>query len=132
MQEKALSEAVGSLRRVADKVTSTSNEPRESVRDPQPRDSIKQVAVVAPRTPSTTGGGSSRAQCTGGDDTVFPAQNVRFKQGKLKLEAEATPADDRLETQEEEQHLVQVGAKASPDAPYPLQMGVFCLPLCFM
>ena len=79
MLEKALSEAVGSLRRVADKVTSTSNEPREPVREPQSRDSIKQVTVLAPRTPSTTGGGPSRAQCTGCDDTVFPAQDVCFK-----------------------------------------------------
>ena len=123
---------MGSLRRVADIVPSTPNEPQEPVREPQPPDSIKQVAFVAPRTPSKTGGGSSRTQCTGGDDTVFPAQNVRFKQGKLKLEAEATPADDRLETQEEEQHLVQTGAIVSPDAPYPLQMGVFCLPLGYM
>ena len=123
---------MGSLRRVAEKITSTSNEPQEPVREPQSRDSIKQVAVVAPRTPSTTGGGPGRAQCTCGDGNVFPAQDVRFKQGRLKLEAEATPSGDRLQIQEEEQHIVQAGAIASPDAQYPLQMGVFCLPLCFM
>ena len=123
---------VGSLRRMAEKLTSTSNEPREPVREPPSQDFIKQVAVVAPRTPSTTGGGPSRAKCTGGDGTVFPAQDVRFKQGKLKLEAEVTPDGDRLQTEEQEPHIVQAGAIASPDAQYPLQMGVFCLPLCFM
>ena len=132
MQEKALSEAMGSLRRVADMLTSTSTEPQEPVREPQPQNSIKQVAVVAPRTPNTTHGGPSRTQCTGGVGTVFPAQDVRFKQGTLKVKAEATPAGDRLQTEEQEQHIVQAGAIASPDAPYPLQMGVFCLPLCFM
>ena len=132
MQEKALSEAMGSLRRVADKLTSTSTEPGEPVRESQSRNTIKQVAVVAPRTSNTTNGGPSRTQCTGGDGTVFPAQDVRFKQGTLKVSAEATPAGDRLQTEEQEQHIVQAGAIASPDAPYPLRMGVYCLPLCFM
>ena len=96
MQEKALSEAMGSLRRVADKLTSTSTEAREPVREPQSRNNIKQVAVVAPRTPNTTNGGPSRTQCPGGVGAVFPAQDVRFKQGTLKVSAEATPAGDRL------------------------------------
>ena len=87
MLGKALSETLGSLRRVADITTSTPNKPLEPIRKSQPQKSIKQVAVVAPRTPNTTGGGSSRAQCTGGDNTVFSVQDVRFKQGKLKLEA---------------------------------------------
>ena len=60
---------------------------------------------------------------------MFPSQDVRFKQGNLK--AEATPAGDRLETKEE-QHFVKAGAIAPPDAPYPLQMGVFCLQLCHL
>ena len=132
MQEKALSEAMGSLRRVADMLRSTSTEPQEPVRESLPQTKIKQVAIVAPRTPKPTNGGQSRTQCTSGDGTVFPAQDVRFKQGKLKADAEATPAGDRLQTEEQEQHIVQAGAVASPDAPYPLQMGVFCLPLCFM
>ena len=38
----------------------------------------RKLLVVAPRTPSTTGGGSTREQCTGGDNTVFPAHDVRF------------------------------------------------------
>ena len=78
MLRKALSETLGSLRRVADITTSTPNEPLEPVREPQPRESIKQVAVVAPRNPNTTGGGSTRAQCTGGDNTVFPTHDVHF------------------------------------------------------
>ena len=131
MLGKAYDEALGSLSRMADYLRSTPKDPLEPVRESPPQNEIKQVAV-APRTPNTTGGGSSRAQCTGGDGTVFPAQDVRFKQGKLKVEAEATPAGDRLQTEEQEQHIVQAGAIASPDAPYPLQMGVFCLPLCFM
>ena len=125
----ALEEVQGSLSRVADRVTFTPNEPREPVREPPPQSNIKQIAIVAPRTPKTTNGGSNRAQCTGGDDTVFPPQDVRFKQGILKLEEEATPAGDRLRTEEQEQHQVQAGAIASPNAPYPLQMGVMCLPL---
>ena len=132
MQEKALNEAMGSLRRVADLLTSTSTEPQEPVRESLPKTKIKQVAIVAPRTPKPTNGGQSRTQCTGGDGTVFPAQDVRFKQGKLKADAEATPAGDRLQTEEQEEHIVHAGAVASPIAPYPYQMGVFCLPLCFM
>ena len=78
MLGKALSETLDSLRRLADITTSTPNEPLEPVRESQPQKSIKQVAVVAPRNPNTTGGGSTRAQCTGGDNTVFPAHDVRF------------------------------------------------------
>ena len=37
MQEKALSEAMGSLRRVADIIRSTSTEPQEPVREPPHR-----------------------------------------------------------------------------------------------
>ena len=125
----ALEEVQGSLSRVAD-ITSTPKEPCEPVREPPPLPNNKQIAVVAPRTHKTTNGGSCRAQCTGGDDTVFPAQDVRFKQGILKLEEEATPAGDRLQTEEQEPHQVQTGAEASPNAPYPLQMGVMCMPLC--
>ena len=77
MQEKALSEAMGSLRRVADIIRSTSTEPQEPVRESLPKTKIKQVAIVAPRTPKPTNGGQSRTQCTGGDGTVFPAQDVR-------------------------------------------------------
>ena len=131
MQEKALNEAMGSLRRVADLITSTSTEPQEPVRESLPKTKIKQVAIVAPRTPKPTTGGHSGAQCTNGDGTVFPAQDVRFKQGKLKSKDEATPAGDRLQTEEQEEHIVHAGAVASPIAPYPYQMGVMCLPLCY-
>ena len=128
MLGKAFDEALGSLRRMSDYSRSTPQEPLEPARESPPQNNINQVAV-APRTPNTTGGGSSRAQCADGDGTVFPAQDVRFKQGKLK--AEATPAGDRLETKEE-QHFVQAGAIAFQLAPYPLQMGVFCLPFCHL
>ena len=131
MQEKALSEAMGSLRRVADLLRSTSTEPQEPVREPPPQNTIKQVAIVAPRTPKPTNGGQSGTQCTNGDGTVFPAQDVRFKQGKLKASNEATPAGNRLQTEEQEEHIVHAGAVASPIAPYPYQMGVMCLPLCY-
>ena len=57
-------------------------------------------------------------QCADGDSTVFPSQDVRLKQGTLK--AEATPACGRLKT--EKLHFVVAGVKASPVAPYPLQM----------
>ena len=131
MQQKALSEAMGSLRRMADMLRSTSTEPQEPVRESLPKIKIKQVAIVAPRTPKPTNGGQSRTQCTSGDGTVFPAQDVRFKQGKLKASNEATPAGDRLQTEEQEEHIVHAGAVASPIAPYPYQMGVMCLPLCY-
>ena len=56
MQEKALSKAMGSLHRVADTLRSTSTEPQESVRESRPQTKIKQVAIVAPRTPKPTNG----------------------------------------------------------------------------
>ena len=46
MQEKALSEAMGSLRRVADLLRSTSTEPQEPVRESLPQIKIKQVAIA--------------------------------------------------------------------------------------
>ena len=52
----ALNEALGSLRRVAELSTSTPNEHLEPVRESPPQNNIKQVAVVTPRTPNTTGG----------------------------------------------------------------------------
>ena len=57
MLGKALNEALGSLRRVAEYSTSTPKEPLdlEPVRESPPQNNIKQVAV-APRTPNTTGG----------------------------------------------------------------------------
>ena len=45
MQEKALNEAMGSLRRVADLLTSTSTKPQEPVRESLPKTKIKQVAI---------------------------------------------------------------------------------------
>ena len=73
MQEKALSEAMGSLRRVATIIRSTSTKPQEPVREPPPQNTIKQVAIVAPRTPKPTIGGQSRTQCPSGVGAVFPA-----------------------------------------------------------
>ena len=128
----ALEEVHGSLSRVADQITSTPKEPCEPVREPPPLPNIKQIAIVAPRTPKTTNGGSNRAQCTGGDDTVFPAQDVRFKQGILKLEEEATPAGDRLRRQQEEKLHSQVGGTTNPGNPCPEHHGVFCIPLCHL
>ena len=55
MLGKALNEALGSLRRVAEYSTSPPKEPLEPVRESPPQNNIKQVAV-APRTPNTTGG----------------------------------------------------------------------------
>ena len=125
----ALEEVQGSLSRMADRITSTPQEPCEPVREPQkPLPTNNNTKAVAPRTPAPSNGGSSGTQCTGGVDTVFPAQDVSIKQGTVK--PNTTPAGDRLET-EEEPHLVQAGAVASAEAPYPLQMGVMCLPLCF-
>ena len=122
MLRGALEEVQGSLSRVAEIVTSTPQEPWEPVREPQPQNTNNNN-VVAPRTPTPTNGGSSRTECTNGVDTVFPAQDVRIKQGTVK--PNTTPAGDRLMS-EEEPHLVQAGVVASDEAPYPLQMGVMC------
>ena len=83
---------------------------------------------MAPRTPKPSNGGSIGAQCIKGVDTVFPCQDVRIKQGTVK--PNTTPAGDRLVTKEEP-HQVQAGVVASIDTPYPLEMGVMCLPLCY-
>ena len=125
----ALEEVQGSLSRMADRITSTPQEPCEPVREPQkPLPTNNNTKAVAPRTPAPSNGGSSGTQCTGGVVTVFPAQDVRIKQGTVK--PNTTPAGDRLRT-EQEPHQVQAGAEASPNAPYPLQIGVMCLPLCY-
>ena len=84
--------------------------------------------MVAPRTLKPSNGGSSATQCLNGAGTVFGSQDVRIKQGTVK--PNTTPAGDRL-VAEKEVHQVQAGVVATCDTPYPLEMGVMCLPLCY-
>ena len=100
-------------------------EPYKPVREPQPPKKNR-VFVVAPRTLQTPSGGSSAAKCPNGDDTSFSCLDVRIKQGTIK--PNTTPAGDRQA--EKDVKLVHAGVVATCDTPYPLEMGVMCLPLC--
>ena len=122
--EGALEEVEESLSRVAEK-QSKPQEPCKPVREPQPPKKNR-VFVVAPRTLQPSSGGSSATQCPNGGDTVFGSLDVRIKQGKIK--PNTTPAGDRQA--EKEVKLVHAGVVATCDTPYPLEMGVMCLPLC--
>ena len=101
-------------------------EPYKPVREPQPPKKNR-VFVVAPRTLQTPSGGSSAAKCPNGDDTSFSCLDVRIKQGKIK--PNTTPAGDRQA--EKDVKLVHAGVVATCDTPYPLEMGMMCLPLCY-
>ena len=87
---------------------------------------LQNLTNVAPRTLQTPSGGSSVAKCPNGDDTSFRNLDVRIKQGTIK--PNTTPAGDRQA--EKEVKLVHAGVVATCDTPYPLEMGVMCLPLC--
>ena len=100
-------------------------EPCKPVREPQPPKKNR-VFVVAPRTLQTPSGDSSAAECPNGDGTSFRNLDVRIKQGTIK--PNTTPAGDRQA--EKEVKLVHAGVVATCDTPYPLEMGVMCLPLC--
>ena len=100
-------------------------EPYKPVREPQPPKKNR-VFVVAPRTLQTPSGGSNTAECSNGDGTSFRVLDVRIKQGTVK--PNTTPAGDRQA--EKEVNLVHAGVVATCDTPYPLEMGVMCLPLC--
>ena len=125
MLRGALEEVEESLSRVAEK-TSKPQEPCKPVRESQPPKKNR-VFVVAPGTLQTPSGGSSAAQCPNGGDTAFGSLDVRIKQGKIK--PNTTPAGDRQA--EKEVKLVHAGVVATCDTPYPLEMGVMCLPLCY-
>ena len=124
MLEGALEEVEESLSRVADN-QSKPQDPCKPVRESQPPKKNR-VFVVAPRTLQTPSEGSSAAQCPNGDDTAFSSLDVRIKQGTIK--PNTTPAGDRQA--EKEVKLVHAGVVATCDTPYPLEMGVMCLPLC--
>ena len=126
MLEGALVEVEESLSRVA-KTTSKPQEPCKPVGEPQPPTKNRKF-VVAPRTLKPSNGGSSATQCPNGAGTVFGSQDVRIKQGTVK--PNTTPAGDRL-VAEKEVHRVQAGVVATCDTPYPLEMGLMCLPLCY-
>ena len=113
-----------SLSRVADN-QSKPQDPCKPVRESQPPKKNR-VFVVAPRTLQTPSGGSSAAECPNGDGTSFRNLDVRIKQGTVK--PNTTPAGDRQA--EKEVKLVHAGVVATCDTPYPLEMGVMCLPLC--
>ena len=100
-------------------------EPCKPVREPHPPKKNR-VFVVAPRTLQTPSGGSNTAKCSNGDGTSFRVLDVRIKQGTVK--PNTTPAGDRQA--EKEVKLVHAGVVATCDTPYPLEMGVMCLPLC--
>ena len=124
MLRGALEEVEESLSRVAQK-TSTPQELCKPVWEPQPPKKNRKF-VVAPGTLQPSNGGSA-TQCPNGAGTVFRNQDVRIKQGTIK--PNTTPAGDRQA--EKEVHLVQAGVVATCDTPYPLEMGVICLPLCY-
>ena len=124
MLRGALEEVEESLSRVAQR-TSTPQELSKPVREPQPPKKNR-VFVVAPRTLQTPSGGSNTAKCSNGDGTSFRVLDVRIKQGTVK--PNTTPAGDRQA--EKDVKLVHAGVVATCDTPYPLEMGVMCLPLC--
>ena len=125
MLRGAIEEVDEILSRV-EKKTAKPQEPCKPVREPHPPKKNR-VFVVAPRTLQTPSGGSSAAKCPNGDDTSFSCLDVRIKQGKIK--PNTTPAGDRQA--EKEVKLVHAGVVATCDTPYPLEMGVMCLPLCY-
>ena len=108
-----------------EKKTAKTQEPCKPVREPHPPKKNR-VFVVAPRTLQTPSGGSNTAKCSNGDGTSFRVLDVRIKQGTVK--PNTTPAGDRQA--EKEVKLVHAGVVATCDTPYPLEMGVMCLPLC--
>ena len=97
--------------------------PLEPVREAPPQQNIKKTVTGPPRTPYKPKGGKYQNRYINGEP-AWSGQDVRLFQD--------TPTGDRLRKLQEEVHQVQAGVLASPVAPLPIEMGVFCIPICHL
>ena len=125
MEREAQEEALGCLRRMASlKLTPTSLDPLEPVREAPPQRNINTKKICGPPRTSSKPKGSSRVILwENGKPIVFGTQYVRLKQ--------AIPAGDKLRQQQEELHS-QTGGTTNPEDPCPEHQVVFCIPLCHL